>query len=98
MQIQKIENNYHLRLNDYSLDDNGNVTTTNSTWFLLRKKFLEERMNDYNIKEGDILRIGRITIRIKKIKFTKNEDNKGKDLISINTNLNLKENLVEKNT
>ena len=98
LQIKKVENNYHLRLNDYSLDDNGNVTTTNSTWFLLRKKFLEERMNDYNIKEGDILRIGRITIRIKKIKFTKDKDNKDKDNISINTNLNLKENLVEKNT
>ena len=34
LQIKKVENNYHLRLNDYSLDDNGNVTTTNSTWFL----------------------------------------------------------------
>ena len=82
-----------MRLNDYYFDENGNVTTTNSTWFLLRKKFLEERMNDYNLKEGDILRIGRITIRIKKIKFTKSEDNK--DNISINTNL--KEIPTEKN-
>ena len=46
-------------------------------------------MNDYNLKEGDILRIGRITIKIKKIKFQKNKDNK--DNISINTNLNLRE-------
>ena len=55
-------------------------------------------MNDYNLKEGDILRIGRITIRIKKIKFSKNEDSKNKynDNISINTNINLKEIPVEK--
>ena len=89
LQIKKLENNFQLKLNDFSFDENGNVTSQNSTWFLLRKTFLDEKMNDYNLKEGDILRIGRITIKIKKIKFKKNKDNK--DDISINTNLNLKE-------
>ena len=92
MYIKNIENFYHLELNDISFDDNENVSSLNSTWFILRKKILEERMNDYNLKEGDIIRIGRITVKIKKIKFQKNERNKNNDKnnednISIDTNL-----------
>ena len=79
MQINKLENNYQLKLNDFSYNEDGNVTSNNSTWFLLRKSYLEERMNNYNLKEGDILRVGRITIKIKKIKFNKNKDKDNKD-------------------
>ena len=35
---------------------------------------MNERMNEYNLNEGDILKIGRITIRIKSIRFKKNGD------------------------
>ena len=85
MEIKRNENNYNLMLNEFSMDEEGNIASPNSTWFLLKKAFLEERMNDYNLKEGDILRIGRITIKIKKIKF--HNPNKNRDSISINTNL-----------
>ena len=97
LEVKRLDNVFHLRLNDFSFDETGNVSSHNSTWFLLRKKYLDEKMNEYNLKEGDILRIGRITIKIKKIKFSKNKDNNkdnkrdNKDTISINTNLNLKE-------
>ena len=94
LELKRIDDAFHLRLNDFSFDETGNISSHNSTWFLLRKKYLEERMNEYNIKEGDIIRIGRITIKIKKIKFNKNKDNNNKDdkdNISVNTNLNLKE-------
>ena len=53
-------------------------------------------MNEYNIKEGDIIKIGRIMIRIKTIKFSKKnssnkninktDKNKNNDNKSINTN------------
>ena len=53
-------------------------------------------MNEYNIKEGDIIKIGRIMIRIKTIKFSKKnssnkninktDQNKNNDNKSINTN------------
>jgi hypothetical protein len=85
MEIKKLENNYILLLNEFSIDEEDNIISPNSTWFLLKKAFLEERMNDYHLKEGDILRIGRITIKIKKIKF--HNPNKNSDNISINTNL-----------
>lgn len=87
LEIKKNEKNIELELNDYQADEDNNIITPNSTWFLLRKEFLEQRMNEYNLKEGDILKIGRITIRIKSIKFKKNENEKGINL-DLNQNLN----------
>ena len=60
---------------------------------------MEERMNHYNLKEGDILKIGRILIRIKTIRFSKNNNkNNSNDNNSIITNFsqNLKEVQIEK--
>ena len=48
------------------------------------------RMNSYRLDEGDIVRIGRITTRIRTIKFKMKREDK-KDNISINTELNLRE-------
>lgn len=50
-------------------------------------------MNEYNLKEGDIIKIGRIAIRIKSIKFKKNSKN-STDLGGKN---NSKEIKIEKN-
>ena len=86
LEIKKSEKNIKLELNDYQVDEDENIKTPNSTWFLLRKEFLDQRMNEYNLKEGDILKIGRITIRIKFIKFKKNEKEKG--ILDIDNNLN----------
>ena len=58
-------------------------------------------MNDYNIREGDILKIGRILVRIRTIKFAKNNNNKNNknnnDNNSINTDFSqeLKEIQIE---
>jgi len=76
LEITKDQNHYILKLNEYKIDEYENIVTPNSTWFLLRKMFMDERMNEYNIKEGDILKIGRITIRIRTIKFKKNNTTK----------------------
>ena len=44
-------------------------------------------MNDYNLREGDIFKIGRIIVRIRTIKFAKNKNNdNNNDNNSINTN------------
>jgi hypothetical protein len=81
LEIIKIQNGVQLKLNEYEIDENENIITPNSTWFLFRKIFMDERMNDYNLKEGDILKIGRISIRIKSIRFKKSLDkNKTIDL------------------
>ena len=86
LEIKKSEKNIKLELNGYQVDEDENIKTPNSTWFLLRKEFLDQKMNEYNLKEGDILKIGRITIRIKFIKFKKNEKEKG--ILDIDNNLN----------
>ena len=88
LKIEKKEDNYSLILNDYKFNEENNIDSPNSTWFLLRKSFLSDKMNDYPLKEGDILRIGRITLKIKKIKFKKNKSkDKDKDSVSVGTNL-----------
>ena len=51
--IKKSEKDIKLELNDYQIDEDDNIITPNSTWFLLRKEFLDQRMNEYNLKEGD---------------------------------------------
>ena len=71
LEVQKKQGGFELNLNEYDTDKEYNITTPNSTWFLLRKEFMDDRTNEYNIKEGDILKIGRILIRIKTIKFAK---------------------------
>ena len=103
LEIVKKETGYELNLNEYEIDKDYNIITPNSTWFLLRKEFMDDRMNEYNIKEGDIIKVGRIIIRIKTIKFSKKnsssknvnktDKNKNNDNKSINTNFsqNLKE-------
>ena len=53
LEIKKSEKDIKLELNDYQIDEDDNIITPNSTWFLLRKEFLDQRMNEYNLKEGD---------------------------------------------
>ena len=96
LEIKKSEKDIKLELNDYQLDEDDNIITPNSTWFLLRKEFLEQKMNEYNLKEGDILKIGRITIRIKAIKFKKNENEKEKGVINLDKDQNITGNEKEK--
>ena len=88
--LNEEDNNYEIVFNNYELDDNDNITTPNSAWFVLRKNDMNPRMNSYRLNEGDIIRVGRITTRIRTIKFKKMYEN-NKDNISINTELNLKE-------
>ena len=104
LEIIKNNKGFELGLNDYEIDKEYNITTPNSTWFLLRKEFMDDKMNVYNLKEGDILKIGRILLRIRTIRFSKNNYNnkkdKNNDEKSINTNFSqsLQEIRIEHNT
>ena len=104
LEIIKNNKGFELGLNDYEIDKEYNITTPNSTWFLLRKEFMDDKMNVYNLKEGDILKIGRILLRIRTIRFSKNNNynkkDKNNDEKSINTNFSqsLQEIRIEHNT
>ena len=100
MEVIRKNDTFELKLNEYEIDKEYNITTPNSAWFLLRKEFIDDRMNDYNLREGDIFKIGRIIVRIRTIKFAKNKNNdNNNDNNSINTNFsqNLKEIQIEHN-
>ena len=88
LKIDKIKNSYELSLNEYKTDDTGNVSTLNSAWFLLKKYKIEEKINKYKLHTGDIIKIGRITTRIKEIKYDKNSKKDDKSLFSENDSIN----------
>ena len=62
---------YKIITNDCQLDENKNFQTNNNSWFLLRKSILGQNFK-YKIKEGDIIRFGRISTRVKEIVINKN--------------------------
>ena len=76
LKINKEENRYEIELNKYALDNKGNITTSNSAWFLLKKSKMQEKYNKYRLKKGDIIKIGRIYTKIKDIKYEKNKKSK----------------------
>ena len=55
-------------------DDKENISSINHAWFLLKPQRMEKKEFKYKINEGDIIKIGRITIRITEIKNDKNKE------------------------
>ena len=89
LKIKKNDNCFQLLKNKYDIDENGNICSINACWFLLKKFKLEEKYNKYKIHTGDIIKIGRIIIKIKEIKYANNNKdkkskNKEKDDVSSN--------------
>ena len=70
------DESYHLKLNHCKLDDTENLYGQNSAWFILKKEKISPRSNKYNLKEGDIIKIGKISFLVRSIKFTKDENNR----------------------
>ena len=73
-QITKNQNSeYILNFNKVEYDDTENISSLNNAWFLLKPQKMDNNISKYKINEGDIIKIGRITIRINEIK--NNKDN-----------------------
>lgn len=76
-------------MNPYEMDDNQNICTKNSSWFLLKPSRMDREFCKYKLNEGDIIKLGKIKMKIKTIKFcNENENQKPKD---ISEKYNLKE-------
>ena len=88
MHLDCNENQFFIDVNSYKIDEYENICSNNSTWFSLKndKKNRNNRMNMFKINEGDVLKIGKIIIRIRKIKFQSNKHNDKKINIDINDN------------
>ena len=85
LEVKKdINSNYQIITNVCQLDENKNIQTNNNCWFIFRKSIQGQNFK-YKIKEGDIIRFGRITTRIKEIVFNKSVNKKNKINIINNT-------------
>ena len=88
MHLDCNENQFFIDVNSYKIDDDENICSNNSTWFSLKsdKKNKNNRLNMFKISEGDVVKIGKIIIRIRKIKF-QSDKHKNKTInIDINNN------------
>ena len=88
MHLDCNENQFFIDVNSYKIDDDENICSNNSTWFSLKsdKKNKNNRFNMFKISEGDVVKIGKIIIRIRKIKFHSDKLNNKKINIDVNDN------------
>ena len=61
--------------NPFQFDENNNICSTNTAWFIFKQSKFVNKMSKYKINQGDIIRIGRITTRIKNIFFSGSSNN-----------------------
>ena len=71
------------------MDENDNLINPNPCFFILKPSKIDPKMNRYKLSPGEIIKIGRITMRIRDIKFKKN-NNKSEEKNSINKTMNEK--------
>ena len=83
------EMSYEIIPNPYKLDETDNISQ-NSSWFLLKQSKIDAKINKYKLNSGDIIKIGRITLRIRDIYFS-NNNNSSKLNESSGTNANIKD-------
>ena len=69
--------------NKYDLDENDNLINPNPCFFLLKPSKIDVKMNRYKLNPGEIVKIGRITMRIRDIKFKKKYNQSLNDSINI---------------
>ena len=65
----------------------------NNAWFLLKPAKMDKKINKNKVNEGDIIKIGRITIRIKEIKLDWN--NKDYFYLNIKNGNNISNNSIK---
>ena len=63
------KNNFEIKPNKFEFKESGDIPTLNTAWFINRPTNLKNKTNKYKINEGDIIKFGRIKLRIKKIIF-----------------------------
>ena len=80
--------------NQCRLDENKNLNK-NCSWFLLKTSKIGAKMNKYKLAPGDIIKIGRISLRIRDIHFSQDssKNNNKKEIFTNveNADFNLKD-------
>jgi hypothetical protein len=96
IKINDNETNYEIVRNNIEKDENGNICSTNSAWFLFKQSKMNIKVDKYKIHQGEIIKIGRIILRIKEIRFNKdiNKDCKSYSNNSNNNNTKCNNNSI----
>ena len=66
-------------INNQSHLDENNTLNKNCSWFLVKPSKIGSKMNKYKLNSGDIIKIGRISLRIRDIHFSSNNNKENKD-------------------
>ena len=74
-------------------NDNNFQEMTNLSWFIYQGKIFPQTENKYTLSENDIIKIGKIILKIREIKFINKKNN---DSISNNVSIDSKNNIKEK--
>ena len=91
-QILISDSNFQIKPNLYSIENNlESPITENPAWFVYKSSKCPEKGKKYKINQGDIIKIGRITCRIKEIKFNVQNNQNNNNNNSCNTNINIRE-------
>ena len=78
---------FFLNLNSYQIDENENICSQNSPWFCLKKSTVDKKSNYFKICEGDVIKLGKIIIRVRRIKFGQKISNNKNNNITKNIDL-----------
>ena len=98
LKVDKSENsNYKLITNPLELDDKQNLKSFNNCWFVFKPSKMENKQYKYRINKGDIIRFGRITMRVKEIYKNKKFHSNSMSSDGIYNYMNKEKNVSKKN-
>ena len=72
-EINVNDSGFFLNFNKIEFDNSNNISSISNAWFIFKPDKMNNKIYKYKINEGDIIKIRKINIRVKEIKF---EDNK----------------------
>ena len=91
------KSNFEIKPNKFEFKESGDICTPNTAWFINRNSILKNKSTRYKLTEGDIIKFGRIKLRIKKIFFENESNNKDNYNENINKIKNNKEKEIKEN-
>ena len=87
----ELDTYFEFERNKYGVDENDNIVTPNTSWFVLKPSMTDDKMNKYKLSQGEIVKLGRITMRVRDIIF------EGKNKYNLNENSILNNSIDSKN-
>lgn len=85
------DSGFQIKTNPLFYDQKEEIRNENPAWFVYKESKCPEKYKKFRLNEGDIIKIGRIDMRVREIKFREKGDVNNNVNNTNNTNINLKE-------